>query len=440
MTSARVVSQLVQAMDDYGSGGAEQDNASNASCFYLGDAPLPALAFHATVLSVLLLFSLVGNLLVLVLVAKFKELRTRSTVISLCMVVADLLFTLSYTFPALVTTASKEWVFGDNGCIGFGFLAFDLLVTRWFTVGLLCIDRFCTVCFPFWYSRRGTWLIGSLASAAWILPFILCVIPIHLFTTFDLRENQPVCLPTCTDTHGNLCRIYYAGVITITFITGSIIPVILYSWMYHKARKMRTSAKLTMGRIVVQVASGILVSQPVGGQQPHTQRTDIRATITFALIFVTVVITGSPAYLFQLLRSISVELHCAIPIYVHFIIADFFLCAPMLTPLVIMRDRLFRTCIANLFCCGRKTGDAQIQHQSSSKLPTESMSFSTSTGDSRSQSRRSSLATTIELTSSSSSNTSSGNKPLESTSVRPASSSMHVITESCESLSDHSSR
>lgn len=355
-------------------------NGSNTSCFSLRHAPIPAQALHATVLSVIVLFSLAGNLLVLVLVARFKALRTRSTVISLCMVLADLLFTLCYTFPALVTTASKEWVFGENGCKSFGFFALDLLITRWFTVGLLCIDRFCTVRFPFWYNRRGKWLIGSLASAAWVFPIIACLIPIHLFTTIVLRENQPICLPTCTDSHANLCRIYYAGILTITFIAGSITPVILYSWLYHKARKMRNSAKVTMGRITVQVASGIVISQPVGGQQP--QRTEIQATITFTLIFVTVVITGSPAYLLQLLRSVSTELHCKIPIYVHFIIIDFFLCAPMLTPLVIMRDRLFRTCMAKLFCCGRKTGDSQIQHQNSSRLPTESTSFS---GNSRSQ-------------------------------------------------------
>lgn len=352
-------------------------NYSNGSCFSLPEAHPAALAVHALILSVIAACSVAGNGSVLLLVARFKELRTRSTIVSLCLVLADLLFTLCYTLPAIVTTGKKEWVFRQRGCEAFGFLASDLLITRWLTLSLLCSDRFCTVRFPFSYRRRGKWPMIVLACLAWIVPLVASAVPIQIFTTFELRHNIPICLPTCrTHRLGGLCRLYYAGIFTATFIIGTVIPVILYSWLYHKAKKLRRSVKHKLGHHVVQIANGILVPQPA--EQNQTLK-ETRATITFVLLFLTVVVTGMPGYLLQITCSISITIHCKIPIYVHFVIMEFFLCAPMLTPLVIMRDRAFRASIAKLlFCCGKKTGDLEIQQRGPSKSPSESKSFNNS--------------------------------------------------------------
>lgn len=364
-------------MDEDGAASYTFENDSG-SCFSLAEAYPAALALHALCLSLIVLCSVAGNGLVLLLVARFKELRIRSTVVSLCMVLADLLFTLCYTFPAIVTTGKREWVFGQRGCQAFGFLASDLAITRWLTLSLLCLDRFCTVRFPFSYSRRGKWPMIVLACLAWIVPLVVSAIPIHVFTNFELRENHPICLPTCQRQQmGGLCRLYYSGIFTATFIIGTVIPVVLYSWLYHKSRKLSKSVKHKLGHHTVQTASGILVPQPA--EEYQTIKREKRATITFVLIFLTVVVTGTPGYLLQIIRSLSIAVHCKIPIYVHFIVIDFFLCAPMLTPLVIMRDRAFRACIAKfLFCCGKKTGDLEVQREGPKKSPSESKSLNDS--------------------------------------------------------------
>lgn len=361
------------------SGDNETVGDNETECYSLARAPLAALVVHTIVLSTIAAFSLAGNVLVLVLVAKFKELRIRATLVSLCMVVADLLFTLCYTFPAIVTTVQRRWVFGDDGCKGIGFLALDLQITRWLVVCLLCLDRFASVRFPFSYNRRGKWPMIFLASLAWGVPVLVSAIPIRTFSTFQLRESQPTCLPTCQDELGGLCRAYYAVVLTITFILGSIIPLIMYSWLYHKARKLRHSVKHKMGYLTVQIASGAIIMQPFGEEQE--MKKENRATITFMLIFLTVVVTGATGFLLQLLRAVSLDLHCRIPIYIHFLVIEFFLCAPMLTPLVITRDRVFRSCIAKLFCCRKKTGDLQVHHEELSSSPREPMHFERRSSD-----------------------------------------------------------
>ena len=398
----------------------EQDN--NRSCFSLDAAPVALQAWHATVLSIIILCSLLGNVLVLVLVVAYKKLKTRSVIISMSLVVADILFTLTYTLPALVTTVSKEWMFGDNGCIAFGFLASTLLTTRWFILSLLCLDRFCTIFFPFSYNKRGKrGIIMNIIfiSITWLVPFVLSIIPVHIFVEFELRENNPTCLPTCDS---QTCRIYYFFTITITYIIGTILPIILYSCLFHKARQHKKSAKLKMGHYTIRVASGALVTQPIA-EVPKTNPREYQATVTFLLLFVTVAITATPSYLLQLLRAISSDLHCAISLFVHFISFEILLSASVLTPLVIMKDKNFRACLHHLFRCGRKTGDMISSGQERrGSTSIEQRSFA-----SVSQSRRSSIAAPCAQDSS---------KPQSNGTLELA---VYTITELCESESNSTS-
>ena len=415
-------------------GSGSPDNGSNRSsndseaCYSLETAPSWALYYHATVLTAILLVSILGNALVLVLFARFKKLRTRSVVVSMSMVVADLLFTLTYTLQVIITTVNARWVFGDHGCTSFGFLASNLLITRWLIVSLLCLDRFLYVRFPFSYERRGKCVLVTFTTLAWVLPLVVSTIPpVGGFVMFELRENQPACLPNCIGALP-VCRAYYFLIFTIIFVLGSILPIVLYSWLYCKARKLRKSVNHMLGHLTIQIAGGVVVSQPVGEHNNLVKR-EKRATITFVFIIASVVITGTPGYILQIFRSLFFDLQCQTPIYVHFIVIEFFLCAPMLTPLVIMRDRDFRRCLVKFLCCRRKTAD--VQADTAVRSPTDNKAFVLS--------RRSSLANNNSTPQSSQENggSSHGNNMScnrtrsNSISSKPA---VYTISESSESL------
>lgn len=378
-------------------GNGSMDDNQTFDCYSLANASTGEVAFHGCVLSVIVLFSLLGNGFVLTLVALYKKLRTSSTIIALSLVMADILYTLNYALPALVTTVTKDWVFTERGCIAFGFLASELVVTRWFIVGLLCLDRFFTIRFPFSYSQLGKHskrrkvLKVFMTAVVWLVPFVLSVLPYHLFANYELRDNVPTCLPNCMEPSGRDCQLYYMVLLTISYIAGSIVPITIYCYLYRKARSIKKSAKHKIGHYTVQIASGVVVTQPIA-KYPKESREN-QATKTFLLLFMSVMVTGTPGYLMQMIRVISVELHCAIPLIVHFIVTEFFLCAPVLTPLVIMRDRDFRACIAQLFCCGKKTSDLEVpypQDRRGSVAVSGQRSFGSSSG---SQSRRSSIVT-----------------------------------------------
>ena len=343
----------------------DTDNETNISCYSLDSTPQAALAVHSSLLAVIVVASLLANGLVLLLVAKYKKLRCRSVIVSLSVVTADLLLTVNYTLPALVTAAFQRWPFTETGCKAFGMMSVEFLITRWLIMALLCIDRFCSVRFPFKYDQYNKQILIILTATAWLLPFLFAIPVLTGFAKGVLRENHPTCFVGCREGQRTFqsCTLFYACVFTFSFAVGCVMPIGLYAWLYWKGRKLRHST-LVLGRVSVQIASGAVVSQPIAHNFASNSR-EARALFTFILIFVTFFVTAMPAYLLQLIRSASLTAHCKIPIYVHFIIIELLMSSSVLDPLVIMRDRDFRTCIKRMFCCSSRTGDiSSVENQS----------------------------------------------------------------------------
>ena len=323
-------------------------------CYSLSETHMAGIIVHACVLTVCILSSLITNGLVILLVMKYKRLRVRSVILSLSVVAADVLLSLSYTLPTLVTTIARKWVFTDAGCTAFAFLAHEFLITRWLIMGMLCLDRFLTVRFPFKYRIYSKKILIVLAVLSWTIPFLLALPVVHSFSKGSLRHNVPTCLPVC-ETFG--CKLYYASCLSVAFFIGCILPIILYSWLYYKSKKYRRST-LYLGEATVKITGGTLVGTSMTDFFSNPR--ERRAVYTFLLILVTVIVTGLPSYMSQTVRSISLEVHCRVPIYVYFIITELLVSASTLNALVIMRDRDFRHCIKHLFCCNKysRTGDS----------------------------------------------------------------------------------
>ena len=342
---------------------ANTSGSADSMCYSLEDTPHWMLIAHTVGISLIILTSFAGNGLVLLLVAKYKRLRCRSVIVSLSVVGVDLLITVSFHIPALVSTAMKQWPFNTAGCMAFGFLSFEFTTTRWLIMGVLSIDRFNTVRFPFSYKKYSKYVLITLTLLAWILPALFGTPSIIGFGDVRFRENIPVCANDCT---GNTnCKLYYVFVLSLTFTVGGFLPTLLYVWLYRHARKLRPSA-LELGRLSVQVAGGAIVSQPVAQMERNFR--EIRAVVTFAIIFATVLATGMPAYVFQLLRAVNRDMWCKIPILVHFIHIEIFLSSTALDPLVIMRDRDFRRCLNDLLCCCHQR--EEVAEQNNSIIPT----------------------------------------------------------------------
>ena len=330
----------------------------NRSCYDLESVSRPILGIYGFFIAVVVLVTLAGNGVVLVLVVGYKRLRSRSMIASMSLVVADIMWGLCYHFPAFVSVAAVGWPFGDGGCAAFGLLSFEFLVTRWLVMAVVCFDRFCTVRFPFSYDKHSKCVITLLTAVAWILPFLASFFPqVVKFSHESFRPNVPTCLYGCADSD-KLCRFYYALVITLSFLLGAILPLLLYVWLYKRARSLKWP-RVEMGHTnqqhtAQQTRDGVREdSTPSIRQQHEGPIRDLQAYATFILIVVTLVVTALPAYTSQIFRSADYDNWCKIPIIVHFVIQLIFLSSTALDPLVIMRDRDFRHCLKDMFCCKR---------------------------------------------------------------------------------------
>ena len=214
-------------------------------------------------------------------------------------------------------------------------------------MAVLCIDRFCTVRFPFKYEKYSKCVLIWLTLVAWILPFILSIPSVvGTFGNVGFRRNIPTCAVDCQN---GGCAAYFRVLTTTSVVIGGVLPIVLYAWMYYRARRLRPAA-MTLGQLSIQLASGAIVSQPIAQLEQSSRDREFRAMLTFALIFVTVLATAIPAYIFLILRTANEELWCRIPLAVHFVGIEIFLLATALDPILILRDRDFRRCLNDLFC------------------------------------------------------------------------------------------
>lgn len=331
-------------MNETSDGNNLSDECANRTASIVLQSTLPVILIcHACVLTILVVSSVLTNSIVILLICKYKLLQVRNVILIASLTAADVLLNIFYSLPSLVNTISKQWLFTDHGCTAFGFLAYEFLLTRWILMGMLCLDRFFTVRFPFSYPRHSKKILLILAAVAWILPFLISSAVLFGVGEGRLREGGPTCLPTCVD--DPRCQLYYAVCTSGTFFIGGILPVLLYTWMFYQGKK---------GRSILQM--GVMSATETGGsmavRRSFSHSLDYRekrALVTFLLLLVTVLVTGVPAYILQVVRTASVYYSCQIPIYVSFVITELLMSASTLNALVIMRDRDFRYCFKQFF-------------------------------------------------------------------------------------------
>ena len=316
------------------------------------DVPTWLVALHGIVLSLLLLCSVVGNATVILLVIFHKNLHYRSIVVSLGLVAADSLVALEWNLSGLASTIAGEWPLGDVACTVFGTLHLCLLYVRWLEILAVTLDRFFIILSPFNYYQYSKPLQVLLTILAWIIPITIISTATALQVgVFRFRLTMTTCSIDCLGT--NPCFSFYLGVFAVFVVVGGVIPTVLYSIMYCIGRRKRSSMKHALGTQEVETESsttssadslGGSIPQPVRIPSKHNAKlkdSDKRALITFFIIFVTLLVTQIPIFITSgALRNTNIFYQ--IPLWVHFVAMYAFLLSPVLTPIVIMRNKDFR--------------------------------------------------------------------------------------------------
>jgi len=163
-------------------------------CFRLQDRPLWKIYAHFFIIVVIMLATVVGNGLVAVLILKYKQHQHCAVIFSLSIILANTILVHTYHFPFLISRVSMGWLFSFRGCQVFGFVSTDFIITRWFIMGVLALDRYSIARFPFSYKRYNKLASVVLLSAAWVVPALPSIVTVDGYSAVVFRPNVPTCL------------------------------------------------------------------------------------------------------------------------------------------------------------------------------------------------------------------------------------------------------
>lgn len=337
-------------------------NASvNSTGETFADVPVWLRGIHGTVLSLLLLASVVGNLLVLLLVLFNKSLRHRSVLCSLGLVVADMLIAVAWCVQSLAHIGLDYCPFGSAGCTIFGVLTSIGIYARWCIVALVTVERFLSIVFPFCYMKWSKALLIVLSITCWLMPVCSTAIPWAAgLGSYQFRLQYSACIITC---HSDVvCFRFYLSLYGLYVGVGGVLPMLLYfSMCMMGQRKLYKMKNIELGTIKrdadVEAPSSEngpeSCSDGANGDTAHAEdesssrssfrgirSLDKKIFKTFFMIFVNVFLTQMPIYITSALKS-NVDIFDQIPVVVHFIFTYIYLLGPVLDPLLIMRNRDF---------------------------------------------------------------------------------------------------
>uniref|UniRef100_A0A8C5FZ57 D(1B) dopamine receptor n=1 Tax=Gouania willdenowi TaxID=441366 RepID=A0A8C5FZ57_GOUWI len=183
-------------------------------------------------LSLLILWTLLGNILVCAAVLRFRHLRTKVTNIFIVSLALSDLFVAVLVMPwKAVAEVAGYWPFGTFCDV---WVAFDIMCSTASILNLciISVDRYWAISSPFRYERKMTQRVAFvMISITWTLSVLISFIPVQLnwhkaMSADDVEEN-------CDS---SLSREYAISSSLISFYIPVAIMIVTYTRIYRIAQ------------------------------------------------------------------------------------------------------------------------------------------------------------------------------------------------------------
>ena len=143
----------------------------------------------ASLLCVIMLLALFGNLTLIVTIYGRKKLRTRANLFILNLACADLGVALFCIPFSIITCFSREWILGNSLCQLNGFLNILFECSSLFTLTAISIEKYFSIVRPMdrVITTRLAWMMMAMT---WIAPLILASIPLTGLQGFKFKAGE----------------------------------------------------------------------------------------------------------------------------------------------------------------------------------------------------------------------------------------------------------
>lgn len=190
------------------------------------------------VMSGTVVFTVFGNLLVIISVSHFKQLHTPTNFLILSLAIADFLVGLMVMPYSMVRSVTSCWYFGDLFCKLHNCFDMMLCTSSIFHLFFISVDRYYAICHPLHYYRKMSIpVILSLLLASWSGPclfsFGLILSDIHTEGIYHYVATLS-CSGSCTLV---LNKVWGTLSSLICFFIPGILMIGLYIHIFSIARK-----------------------------------------------------------------------------------------------------------------------------------------------------------------------------------------------------------
>ena len=271
--------------------------------------------------------------LIIFLIIKFKHLQQTTFFLALQVSILDFFYVLIFMPSAIISTIDGQWSTGFHTCNingGVFSLIFQLRSSLMFV--FVC-DRFCTVFMPFRYDRHRRKVILILCSILLALSAISGVLP-TILGCFRLSRDIWACTSFIDKRCPNseFCQLLTIVIIAIGQIVGSFIPMVMYTALFIKAKKIQN-------QII-----------PSGTQEDTEQRKrDRKANITFFTLFLSLFgVNIPPVFAFIVINIIFAPLGIQPPealLLVLSLLEQLYALLPVMDSIAILRNPEMRKAI-----------------------------------------------------------------------------------------------
>lgn len=204
------------------------DSSGLSSSRATADRELIITATFGTLLSVVYVVGVAGNVYTLAVMCRSIRLATSMHVSIINLAVADLLYLSSIPF-VVSTYFLKDWYFGDVGCRLL--LSLDLLTMHAsiFTLTVMCTERYLAVTKPLDTVSRSKRYRRALAWGVWLLALLLTV-PMMVMVAQTTQKApgggvKRMCAPTWAP-------LAYKVYLTVLFATSIMAPGVIIGYLY----------------------------------------------------------------------------------------------------------------------------------------------------------------------------------------------------------------